>query len=597
MAEPTNNQPPVDTVIPNMRVVKDPTHDNAGMYHPQTTTPPAPTVQPSIMTTPSDQPIYVPPAQERPATSTQQATPQGDTSTKQAEQEQPPSSSVPIEEPVKPYTLTPDNDKDVLDTPNKSEEFDKAVEAFNSSDDDDTNDIKNRNKFTYAFSLGTPEKTVDMLEHEASLHPNDFNAVQNDVSSNYWTIAHSLQHITENFSLLRKSLEDFKDDLTKKLVPSIQGLVDKTQMFYKKYKEQSEITLSGSEGYLAMTLLSDNLRQFKLYASGIYLNLKNLTLNDLRQFYNEVSNNRYEYGKALGKFYYHYQSLDIQKYVIEKLLPVAITGSDYRPWRNMEKLQQTILFQDFDVILWALATMMYPSGITMSWCCPECNHITSAKSDLSKMRLFNSDIVNEDMIKYFRKTGWREEEDIENFHKLCNFEKTINFEYESSPGKMKKWEVVLKQATLYDFVQVGNEFNAELLNQCDPKRINDVTNYYFYNEIQIYRPWIKSIALKVVNDEGKEQKYIVENDGTPENTDTIKMLLDDFRSNYHEISKLIQEYIISTRLTHICFYLPKCPHCGAPTQSSVNGYIPYDPLHSFFTLTLMRLMRDTTPVE
>ncbi len=80
-------------------------------------------------------------------------------------------------------------------------------------------------------------------------------------------------------------------------------------------------------------------------------------------------------------------------------------------------------------------------------------------------------------------------------------------------------------------------------------------------------------------------------DGTEEKDKIIFGLLDDFQQYVPDFADKMKEYILDTKIQHICFYFPECPKCHTEPKTSYQGYIPYDPMHAFFTLALMKLLQ------
>ena len=231
-------------------------------------------------------------------------------------------------------------------------------------------------------------------------------------------------------------------------------------------------------------------------------------------------------------------------------------------------------------------------GTDVAYVCgnKDCGHIHRERSDLSKLRLDNTALINEDMIKHLSERRV-DDKSLERYRQLCNLDDTIEFEISDSGEHSTKYKIYLKQATIKDYIDTGREYNAELAKQIDITSREAVARYITYNQNRCYRPWIKSIECTVVVSGKEIATAIVENDGTGKNDATIGEILDSIQQNYPKFNKEIQDYIQRTKISHIAFFMDKCPKCGTKPVTSINGYIPYDMAQAFFILGRMKLLR------
>ena len=464
-----------------------------------------------------------------------------------------------------------------------------------------TTELTNLDKLGMSVPLSKNENLAEYQERTLLDNRNNLEQILPDVTGEIRIISEAMRNNTQNLTLLTKALENITKDqqdtnstITDILTSKVRNLCDSYANVFKKFENEDRIVLSGKDGQVALTSLIGGIRRVRLYNSGISVNLRSLSLTTLNNYYREANTEDFEYGKMFGAFYYMYSDIAITKYIIENLFPVLICGSNYRHWKDKDKLLSAISFQDFQTILWAAATMMHPDGVTVNFTCaePGCGHVTKETVDLSKLRLINSDLINDEMYTLMAKNGPITDEDLIKYQEISDLKRSINLEYGSGDRK-RKWKVNLKQANLYDYLQLGEDYIDQLKKHCSISSSDDVYSYTKFNSYRVFKPWIESAEITIVNlSSHKEQTYVVNNDGTVEMDASINEMLDEFQKTAPVLfGDLMKKYILDTKISHICFYFPKCPNCGQMPKIGYDGFIPYDAMHSFFTLTLMKLLQ------
>lgn len=488
------------------------------------------------------------------------------------------------------------DDSNFDDVPKQeTNEFDIAelTEDYKESLEKGDVEVHGWDKLGLSVPLSTVEKTIAHGEQLGKELGDDAARSLSDVSSDINAIMEASRTISSAFFILKDALAKIPNIEAFKENQSGHGFTKAN--LGKHYQDVDEKTVSGDEALRVFTTITGGLRKVTLWNSGFSINIKNLSLDVLSSFFKEMHSRDYEYGKEYGGFYYLFADLSITEYIIEHLLPVAITGSNYIDYKDSTKLRKAIAFQDYPVILWALASMMYPDGTNIKYVCsePDCHHIESSRIDLEKLRLNNEDLINEEM-KTFMVDHARTkvtDEDLAKYRKLANLERNIEFEYGDSEDTKKKWTVTLKQCSLDEYMTVGNEFNEELRSRASVTSREEVTQFIAYNQFKALLPWIKSLTL-TTDVKGKNKTFTVENNEL--NKETINAMMDEFMLNVPDFADKVKDYILETKISHIAFYFPKCPKCGAVPSNSHGGFIPYDPMQSFFTLGLTRLLRATS---
>ena len=429
---------------------------------------------------------------------------------------------------------------------------------------------------------------TEEARHERYMNPDD------DLSA--------MVDATEEYTRARQSqLDSLKKVNVEKLKRRVDGVGVNNATIRSRFKDTDFVDVSGDDGRLVFaSVLGSGMRRIPLWNSGITITLRPLSLDILHQYYMEVNTQDYEYGKEFGFFYYLFADLSISEYIISRLLPVAICGSNYANWTNMQSLLNVISFQDYPTILWAMATMMYPNGADIKFVCtePGCGHVTKERVDLSKLRLLNTDKITPEMVEFFKLNRKLTDEDIAEYKSKLPFNNKVEFSYgEDHTPSYRKWAIYLKQPSLLEWRTVGRDYNGELRKNSDVTNAEAVTTYMFYNYFRSYKPWIDKIQLSVYVDKSSLKTISVTNDGTPANNATVYDCLNDLQMEYREFENLIRDYIADTQISHLCFYYPKCPKCGTEPPASYHGYIPYDPQKAFFILALTMLARGASRQE
>ena len=451
----------------------------------------------------------------------------------------------------------------------------------------------NEDKLTLSVSVSSAEDTLRLVEKEISRPRDEQEALVRDLGSDYTAITRAYP---DGVSQARDAnLEALKNVPFNKLARTAGGIGEQQATALSKWKGKDYLeTTAENSKHVFSYLLTGGMRRVPLWNSGIAVTLKPLTLEQIHHYHNEVNHADYEFGRQFGAFYYMFNNLIVDKTIIERLLPLAICGSSYVAWNNRDALLKAISFQDYPTLLWAMAVMMYPNGVPISFVCAEegCGHVTREQADLTKLRLLNTDLINDEMVKHFSLSRKVTDEDLIKYRSAMPINRERVLEYgETGDPFYKKWVFTFKEPSLYDWRDAGLDFLSEVRQAVDVSDADKVTEYMVYNYLRTYKPWIDKIALTVYKD-GEPKTAVLYNDGEPDNDTAIYDCLNELHT-YHrvETEKLFHDYINSSKISHLCFYFPRCPKCGKETSGSYNGYVPYDPERALFTLADLRLIQ------
>lgn len=462
-------------------------------------------------------------------------------------------------------------------------------EALEQAAGDDI-EMKHLDQMGLSIPLSNAEKLIQHQKNEGLRQKDTLQEQLNDATSDIQATIEAARQYTKSREELLESLKHIKN--IESLQPSFKGIGDNEADIFKKYSDKKEIHLEGDSGLLALTTITGGLRRVCLWNSGFTITLRALPIGALGQFYQEISHEDFQYGREFGMFYYLFSDISITEYIITNLLPLVICGSNYINWKDTKKLISAISYQDYPTILWAMGTMMYPSGIDVSFICsePDCDYVHKQKVDLSKLRLLNTDIINDAMVEHFKRgSTWITDEMLVEYRKNSNLNSTIEFDYTANELH-KKWKIYLKQPTIAEFVKVGNDFIGELRKKCRLSEAENVGLYTSYMFNRVYKPWIDKAELTLTKD-GEDHTFIIDNSDDSNNDEAIYLILEEFQSEAPEFATKVRDYINTTKISHIAYYFPECPKCHKEPEMSYHGYLPYDPMQSFFTLTLIKLLR------
>lgn len=529
----------------------------------------------------------------------QQQVPQVDTPVQTQPVEQP----VPREEPTAEF-----DDKPAVQEDDAEDDIDAAVEANQQRIRSGERKVTGWDKVGLYFPLSSPEKTGEHLVAEQKTVTDDDPRLS-DMSSDLMVLAEAIRAFTNSAELVTEALTKIapETEVAKYLKERVDSFGINNAKVASRYLEQEgDTVLEGKDARKIFTILTGGMRRVTLWNSGITVTIRNLTLDQINKFLHELNHTDFQYGRQYGGLYYLFADLEISKYIVEKLFPTVICGSSFLEWRDTDKLLKVIKWQDFHVIVWALASMMYPNGANIRLICSEenCRHIEDETVDLAKMRLNNIKLINEKMVAHFASLRVKGQEfqnyqSIQQYQKDTGFERTVTFTYGSGDSE-REVELTLRQASISDYLDVGTQYNAELARQTDLYDADKVSQYIAFTQYRCFSSWIKS--FKITTDlKGKKKSFILnnfdENGDRIDNEDNrlaVQMILDEFQQYVPDFETKLKDYILSTKVSHIAFYYPECTKCHHKTENSYGGFIPYDPVQAFFILGFSKLMRATS---
>lgn len=325
-------------------------------------------------------------------------------------------------------------------------------------------------------------------------------------------------------------------------------------------------------------------RSYPLYNSGLSITIRAPQRAEIGTLLQRCRLDTLQYGRMFGAHYYLYFDFMIKKAFIDFLLPLIVTTSvkgDYKP----DTLLRLIKLPDYNPIMADVAALMYPQGYDdFAHICSRpvdkdhpkgCQHRVVEKADLTVMVRTDFAALSPDAIRhmssiYNPKTRVTEEAVLGYQNEMLGFSgTTVEFD---------NWRFTLRVPSLYDYLEAGERFNADLTNEVSADNVRGIYTAFGFNEMAAYLPWVE----KVETIDGTTGEGIFSSPGRAAVQAALKMAMD--KPEYVEqLRDKIVDFINRVQLTHVCYPAPKCPACGHVPETK-TGFVPVEVQNNFFTL-------------
>lgn len=594
---PTSNPRPTDAATAAPQATRDPlqhlaTHDSrptvAVSSAAQPTTPAAPVASapaaPTTVSVSTVQPTVVPPVHMEdvaaPAKTTTDAKPKPTIAPKLKTE-----SDTAVDDSVN-YSNTTEADS----IPDATLDDDDAPDARNADDDFDST-LDTISNISICVPLGTAEEmdkvSLETIAHSKSPNPmrDDYEALRVGNARGAITPATD----TYNDALKLAAKKSPTGNLKEILVDRVDGIGDDPG--HAPTPADKEVNVRGYGGYIAMMTMTGGLRRVTLWNSGIQLRLRNPSIDQLITFQRSLDEMNDMYGANLGLPYYQFADALINGFIIDDFLPRVVTNSNTEFKNDWDMLKRYISYQDYQTILIGLLSMMYPNGIKTNFVCgnPSCRHQETLNFDLSKLHLLNRELIPQEAVQHFHRKGKATAAQLDEYRKNLDLDRTITFSYPAE-GATRKWKLQLQQCSLAQWTTAGRDY-LHTLETMDFRKEQDVRLFLSTTDIRMLKPWIATAETYMVRN-GETYNYVIHNDGTDEYAGmALDEVMQEWTICYPQIRQDIINYILGTRISHSAFYYPKCTQCGAPSNVATQGYVSYDALYGFFTLSQLKVMQ------
>lgn len=429
-----------------------------------------------------------------------------------------------------------------------------------------------------------------------------------DTTTEAGAIWESSTHFQAQTDLMKHALEQIKiqntqiKDLHEVLVSNIEGVIERVA---KRPKDPKETVITGKKARNRAISLIQGVRRVVLWNSGFYITVRPMYLHEISLFYNTVNKTEYAYGRELGAHFYIYQDIIIKEVFLTQILPNVIIDSNLSEWNKMgSDIINYISIHDYDTILWALSTLMFRNGINVNYCCSElmddntpCGNIDTKLVNIEKLRLINSDYITDEVKAFMNPQDTVTVEQVLKYQNTLIRPKndTYRFELNSVSADKSFWEIKLRVPSSGIYLKYGADYNTDLFSNigkdADRIALDEVEEYLRFNLYKAFIPWIGQVNQ--LSSCEPDARIIAE---TPNNPDskvdraTMKEILDVFLMENINMDKPIIDFINTSKITHIAYQYEKCPKCGKPPKTAIDGFIPHDVQAHFFNLGFILLI-------
>ena len=340
-------------------------------------------------------------------------------------------------------------------------------------------------------------------------------------------------------------------------------------------------TMTGKQSYQTAMALICGVRKVPLYNSGFNVTIRPPLLNELHQYYVKCRSNESEFGRTFGYAAYIPADIELRRAGID-LFKNLILDSNLKDYETNFELALTPL--DYDVCLWAMASLMFPEGTTTEFFCNAivneklCGNVDSAKVDISKMRFNDYSKISDEAIKYVCASGKENTRTLEDIQ----YYKTELLPSSEELKLNDEWTIEVGVPSFQKMIDDGEAFVADMASKIQLNRGLDVVDFLKTKYFRIFSPWITRITY--LNKETGSYLHFTDPVKLPEIIEALQ--LDEKNI---PLSSKIEEFFNKKKVTHFGYLYTKCPKCNTVPDLAVNGVIPSDMQQNFFTLTMDRI--------
>lgn len=350
--------------------------------------------------------------------------------------------------------------------------------------------------------------------------------------------------------------------------------------------------LTGERAVMRMTaaLGLGTIHQVPLWHTGIWVSFKAPNESSILELERRVSVAKVTLGRMTnGQVFSNTAVMLINELVDFALQHVYDTNAKEMSPTYLESI---VLVTDIPLILWGLASAIYPKGYPYSRSCVNtekvCNHVFEALLDLSKLLWTNRAVLSEWQIKRMsqRKVRMTDED-------LKRYSEEHKYNQERRVSVADNIHLILTVPTIEQYYNSGNAWISNIIKVMESafgesingnERDEYITRQGRLTNLRQYGHWVKEIQIddaEIGNDR-----------------DTIENLMGVLTAE-EETRKVtmaaITEYINSVTVSVIGLPKHECPVCHVNQVSEEERFSPYvvpiDVAQVFFTLLSQRIYR------
>lgn len=375
-----------------------------------------------------------------------------------------------------------------------------------------------------------------------------------------------------------KTSKDFENGVTIDNVRYTDGVVKKDSVL-RSFKDGDVV--SSKRSLQVIMALMQGIRKVHFYGSGFWVAIRAPMLGELQQLQNDVNFSSGEYGRNLGGFTYLPETVEVSTNVV-KLFHSLIMKSNLQGYEDLETFKKALSFVDYDIIPWAMATLMYPKGVELEFIChnKDCRYTEHSRVDLDRMRFNNWSLLSSDAIKFTVSSEMRSLEDVEEYRTkyLSKNEKVVKL-------TNNDWVVNLQVPTFAEYEVNARNYIGEMMKTITDIKTTKTEDYQAANYFKTFVPFVRNVKYSDMN----SGKSIIFN-----NSSNLAAALDtlQMQSLDVDLASEITIFLGATKISHICYTYNACPKCGVHQTAGVNDLIACDPEMTFFILAANRAIAD-----
>lgn len=320
---------------------------------------------------------------------------------------------------------------------------------------------------------------------------------------------------------------------------------------------------------LAMALIG-GIRKVHLYNSGFWVVVRPPLLYELHTYYLRCKENTQEYGTIFGQLAYLPADVEIRQAGID-LFKTCIVQSNLVDYKIDDVFERNLSFLDYDTCLWAMASLMFPTGTSIEYVCVNkgCRKIDRQTIDLGKIRYFDMTRLGEDAIKYCYSDQKRTSEDITHYKQsILKDSETVVLN--------DNWTATIGVPSFYEEQKDGRNFVAEMATMIQLDSLTDVDEYLSSRYFRTLAPWINRITYTKLDD-GKKVHF--------EDPSKLPEIITALQLIDVPLPTKIKDVMENNKISYYCYSYDSCPVCHHVPKVAVSGLIPCDMQQSFFSHT------------
>jgi hypothetical protein len=362
-------------------------------------------------------------------------------------------------------------------------------------------------------------------------------------------------------------------------------VTDKNKLI-EKFKTMDKMSAQQITSF--MNFANSNTKRITLVNSGFMITMKAPTVGELNELYNELAEHADEYGYIYGAYSYMFVSA-MNKKLILSFMHQHIIGSTFKSYKNYEDFCKVFSFNDFDTLVHAMTTLMYPEGYQYTIECSdqtECKHSETKQLDLNKFKYVLANRIPADCQARLISPAQVDASALTKYRAALTPDKVVAVDGTHSKTPLDvEFKLAMKVPTMAEYFAACDDFNSSIQSLIDEKDINKVLAKVQLRHLRMFSSWIREITMTTLDaDENAISQTIT-------NKDAILNILDEF-VQIKSIVDDINNFIKSSNPVVICIPVLPCPNCGKMPSGNINGFVPVDLVSDFFSMCRLFIIAD-----